>query len=101
MRKKIGILITAIIAMTTLGFGLAFATSAHASTSGYPNPTPSVTATVTPTPPPVVNPFANCRFSTTFANTYSVVLHRWIPRAIPAIVCVSRFGGVQVYDLTR
>lgn len=85
------------------GAGLAFGIPASAHTGTYPTPTPTPTVTATPTPtvPPVVNPFARCRFSFTRATTFDPNRGRFIRRFVPAIVCDTRFGGVNVYDLVR
>lgn len=88
------------------GYGTPYPTAT--ATQPLPTPTVTVTETVTPTPTqptptptvPVVNPFAGCAFSTTFARTFDPVRFRWVLRLIPAIVC--HFGGItEVYDLSR
>lgn len=101
-------------AVVAVGLALAFLLPAAATThGGYPTPTatatvtPTVTPTAMPTQPtptptvPVVNPFAGCRFTTTFAQTFDRLRGRFIFRAIPAIVCNFGFGRVEVFDLVR
>lgn len=88
-----------VLAGIVFGAGLALGIPASAHT--YPTPTPTPTVSVTPTVPPVVNPFAACRFSFTRARTFDPNQGRFINRFIPAIVCDTRFGGVNIYDLVR
>jgi hypothetical protein len=95
---------TAVAAL--FGAGLAVAVPAAAGT--HPTPSYSITATPTPTPtptvtqpvPPVVNPFAGCNFSTTFAFTFDPARGRVVHEVVPAIVC-DQNGRVRVYDLVR
>lgn len=100
--KRIGLILAGIIFGAALAFGIP--ASAH---TAYPTPTPTLPyPTITPTPTvtptiPVVNPFAGCRFSFTRAQTFDPNRGRFILRFVPAIVCDTRFGGVNVYDLVR
>jgi hypothetical protein len=110
-RRKVAAITTAAVAAIVLALSLAFvswnAPVAHAKVTGnYPTDTyssttaPPTTAPPT-TPPPVVNPFAGCRFATTQAFTFSVVLGRFVERSIPAIICVRGpwwHRVVTVYD---
>jgi hypothetical protein len=99
MFRKLIILAVSLLGMAGLALGLS-STAGAATTGAYPTATPSVTPTHPIVPPPVVSPFAHCAFTTTFANTFDAAQHRWIFRAVPAIVCNTR-NGVEVFDLVR